>query len=166
MLRHMLYCFLCSSLNLQRLGSIELLSLKVRKEKPWLPYAEAHALLLLMYVTVSAEAGEHGAAFLEKEEGEAMAPESGGDEDEGLAKLLTPGRMHDSASTARFNVAETAPGASPSQGADAARSAGPSTSEDQQERCRLPPELAEEPPDPVDPAIQVCSYRVCPGYPC
>ena len=84
-----------------------------------------------------------------------MAPESEADEeDEGLAKLLTPGRMHDSASTARFTTADGAPGASPSQGADAARSAGPSTSESQQ-NCMLPPELAEEPPDPVDPAIQV-----------
>ena len=87
-----------------------------------------------------------------------MAPESEPDEeDEGLAKLLTPGRMHDSASTARFTTADAAPGASPSQGADAARSAGPSTSESQQQRCTLPPELAEEPPDPVDPAIQVHS---------
>ena len=99
---------------------------------------------------------EDRAALPGKQEAEAMAPESEVDEeDEGLAKLLTPGRMHDSASTARFNVADTAPGASPSQNADAARSAGPSTSENQQQRCTLPPELAEEPPDPVDPAIQV-----------
>ncbi len=85
-----------------------------------------------------------------------MAPESEADEeDEGLAKLLTPGRMHDSASTARFTITDTAPGASPSQGADAGRSAGPSTSESQQQRCTLPPELADEPPGPVDPAIQV-----------
>ena len=86
-----------------------------------------------------------------------MAPESEADEeDEGLAKLLTPGRMHDSASTARFTITDTAPGASPSQGADPGRSAGPSTSESQQQRCTLlPPELADEPPGPVDPAIQV-----------
>ena len=66
--------------------------------------------------------------------------------------------MPDSASTARFTVADAAPGASPSNNADAAGSAGgPSTSESQQEACRLPPELAEEPPGPVDPLIQVCN---------
>ena len=87
---------------------------------------------------------------------EAMAPESeGDDEEDGLAKLLTPGRMHDSASTARLALPVGTPEASPIQIADPARSAGPSTSETHQQRCTLPPELAEEPPGPVDPAIQV-----------
>ena len=94
---------------------------------------------------------------MQKNSEAAPMPESEADEGaEGLAKLLTPGRMPDSASTARFDTADATLGASPILNAEAGRSAGgPSTSETQQGACRLPPELAKEPPGPVDPLIQV-----------
>lgn len=105
--------------------------------------------------------GKGAVAVLLGKGNDSIAPESEADDgDEGLAKLLTPGRMPDSTSTARFNLADAAPGASPSQNADAAMSAGPSTSESRQETCRLPPELAKEPPGLVDPAIQVCNNQL------
>ena len=106
---------------------------------------------------LDADSGIAGVVLLGTEAETIGMPESeADDEDAGLAKLLTPGRMPASASTARFNTTDAALGASPSLNADPARSGGgPSTSESQQEAHQLPPELAEEPPGPVDPAIQV-----------
>ena len=108
-------------------------------------------------IVLSADEEGAGVVLLQRNSGAAAMPESEPDEgDEGLAKLLTPGRMPDSASTAKFDTAGAALGASPSLNAEAGRSpGGPSTSEPQEEACRLPPELAKEPPGPVDPLIQV-----------
>ena len=107
--------------------------------------------------TLDADSAAAGVVLLGTEAETKGLPESeADDEDEGLAKLLTPGRMPASASAARFNTTDAALGVSPSLGVDPARSGGgPSTSESQQEAHQLPPELAEEPPGPVDPAIQV-----------